>query len=260
MILVTNDDGVDAPALPFLARQLAELDEVTVVVPASERSWIGKAISRHDPVHLDQVVRRGVAMYTCSGYPADCVQIGVHNVLDEPPDLVVSGINIGNNHGAGFLLGSGTVGATIEAWILGVPALAASVGPRERPWREWAAWARSEQADDMWLGAALITKEIVADTRRVGWPDADIVSVEIPSGADQGTPRRVTSLARIGYHGLFEWDDGAYHHRLFGRFRGTPAPGSDVAESDVVTITPVRLAETAPGDVAWARAVERGAS
>ncbi len=257
MILVTNDDGVDAPALPILASALAEIDEVTVVVPSGERSWIGKAISRYEPVHIEETERAGVPMYTCSGYPADCVQIGIHNVLERPPDLVVSGINIGNNHGAGFLLGSGTVGATIEAWILGVPAMAVSVGPRAEPWRDWSVWSRSADAGGMWQGAAEIATEIVRDTKTAGWPDADVIAVEIPSGADVATSRRVTSLARIGYHGLFEWDDGAYHHRFSGAFRGDALPGSDVAERDAVTITPVRLAETAPGDEAWAQAVER---
>jgi len=257
MILVTNDDGVDAPALPILASALSEIDEVTVVVPSGERSWIGKAISRYEPVHIEETERAGVPMYTCSGYPADCVQIGVHNVLAQPPDVVVSGINIGNNHGAGFLLGSGTVGATIEAWILGVPALAVSVGPRAEPWRDWSVWSRSDDAAGMWRGAAAVATEIVRDTNAAGWPDADVIAVEIPSGANVATRRRVTSLARIGYHGLFEWDDGAYHHRFSGAFRGDALPGSDVAERDVVTITPVRLAETAPGDEAWAQAVER---
>lgn len=257
MILLTNDDGVDSPALPVVAQALAMVDHVTVVVPAGERSWIGKAISRHDPVHVDETERDGVRIHTCSGYPADCVQIGVHHVLDEPPDLVVSGINIGNNHGAGFLLGSGTVGASIEAWILGIPALAVSVGPRDEPWQAWSQWSRSGESARMWRDSAAICAEVVADTMNVGWPDADVITVEIPSGATTATSRQVTSLARIGYHGLFEWDNGAYHHRFSGAFRGNPAPGSDVAERNVVTITPVRLAATAPGDEAWAEAVQR---
>lgn len=257
MILVTNDDGVDAPALPLLAHALTAVDAVTVVAPSGERSWIGKAISRHEPVHLEQTQRGGVPVITCSGYPADCVQIGVHNVLEEPPQLVVSGINIGNNHGAGFLLGSGTVGATIESWILGIPAIAVSIGPRDEAWRDWSDWSRTPDAETMWKAAAAIAAEIVQDTCAVGWPDADVITIEIPSGANLATSRKVTSLARIGYHGLFEWDAGAYHHRFSGAFRGVAAPGSDVAERDIVTITPVRLAETAPGDDAWLEAVER---
>lgn len=145
-LLLTNDDGVDSPALAPFARALAALAAVDVVVPDGERSWIGKAITRAGEVATAVVERDGVAMTTCTGYPADAVQLGVHTLRPSPPDVVVSGINLGLNHGSAFLLSSGTVGAAVEGWICGLPAVAfrpawdgrvtpAGGGRRRRSWR-----------------------------------------------------------------------------------------------------------------------------
>ena len=94
-ILLTNDDGIDAPALVPLARALAELGQVSVVVPDRERSWVGKAITRFDPVSVEETSREGIVMHAVSGYPADAVQLGIHALGLPHPDLVVSGIKLG---------------------------------------------------------------------------------------------------------------------------------------------------------------------
>ncbi|MFP3914318.1 MAG: 5'/3'-nucleotidase SurE, partial [Actinomycetota bacterium] len=99
-ILVTNDDGIDAPGLVPLARALQKLGEVRVVVPDRERSWVGKAITRFDPVWMERRERSGVEIMAVTGYPADAVQLGIHALEGATPDLVVSGINLGYNHGA----------------------------------------------------------------------------------------------------------------------------------------------------------------
>ena len=88
--LLTNDDGIDAPALVPLARALAELGQVSVVVPDRERSWVGKAITRFDPVSVEETSREGIVMHAVSGYPADAVQLGIHALGLPHPDLVVS--------------------------------------------------------------------------------------------------------------------------------------------------------------------------
>src|SRR5262245_12591008 len=112
-ILVTNDDGVDSPALLPLARELAKLAPIRVVVPAGERSWIGKAISRWDELRVSRSDRDGIEVFAVGGFPADCTNLGVHSLFDSPPELVVSGVNIGLNVGLGFFLSSGTVGAAM---------------------------------------------------------------------------------------------------------------------------------------------------
>ena len=128
-ILVTNDDGIDAQALVPLRHALTDLAPVRVVVPD-----IGTLLGRqgdHPPRPLSRsttVVREGVEMHTCTGFPADCVQLGVNTLFDEPPALVVSGINLGYNHGSAYLQSSGTVGAAMEACLVGVDGLALSAG------------------------------------------------------------------------------------------------------------------------------------
>src|SRR5436309_3428852 len=102
-ILVTNDDGIDSPMLVPLVRALQRLGSVRVVVPSSERSWIGKAISRFDVVRVEAPERDGVAMHAVNGTPADCLSLGAHTLSDHPPDLVVSGINLGLNFGLAFI-------------------------------------------------------------------------------------------------------------------------------------------------------------
>ena len=90
-VLLTNDDGVDSPALVPLARTLAGMGDVTVVVSDRQRSWIGKALSRTGEVALATTRRGDVPITTCTGYPADATQLGVHQVCDERPDVLVSG-------------------------------------------------------------------------------------------------------------------------------------------------------------------------
>src|SRR5262245_7815162 len=81
-ILVTNDDGVESPALLPLVHQLRNLGEVRVAVPAKERSWIGKAISRWDELAVKSVVRDGIEILTVDGYPADCTNLAVHSLFE----------------------------------------------------------------------------------------------------------------------------------------------------------------------------------
>ena len=86
-MLVTNDDGVDSPALVPLIRALSELGEVRTVVPAEERSWISKAISRWERIRARRLRREGFEIVAIEGgYPADCTNLGIHSLYEEPPD------------------------------------------------------------------------------------------------------------------------------------------------------------------------------
>ena len=115
-ILLTNDDGVDSPALAPFRDALAGLGEVRIVAPAEERSWVGKALTRHGPVWAEEVERGGAAAVAVSGYPADAVQIGAA-YFGGPPGLVVSGINLGYNHGAGYIACSGRSGSNSSRYV-----------------------------------------------------------------------------------------------------------------------------------------------
>jgi 5'-nucleotidase len=125
-ILVSNDDGIDAPGISALADALAPLGEVYVVAPASEQSARSHALTMHEPL---RVVPRGPRRWAVSGTPADAVYVAVHHLLPGPPDLVCSGVNRGPNLGDDTWY-SGTVAAAREGAMHDLPALAVSLGLR----------------------------------------------------------------------------------------------------------------------------------
>lgn len=123
LILVTNDDGIHSPGIITLARELAPLGEVVVVAPDRERSAVGHALTLHAPLRADEI-RPG--WFAVDGTPTDCVNLGIHGLLQRKPDLVVSGVNRGGNLGDDITY-SGTVAAAMEATLMGVPAFAVSL-------------------------------------------------------------------------------------------------------------------------------------
>lgn len=254
-ILLSNDDGVDSPALVPFARALAEEHEVAAVVPETERSWIGKAVSRHAPITLESTTRGGIDLHTTSGTPADAVQLGLYEVCGGDVDVVVSGINIGFNHGVAFLLSSGTVGAAAEGWVSGCTAVAFSTGTWGDDWGAWRQRVTHPDALGEWAALGRLCAGILDDVREAGLTDvADVVSVNVPFEADDRTPRRVTTLARVGYGGLFrQVEDGRWLHQAVDLRPFEALDGTDVeaAGDHVVTITPVRMpaSPTVPADV-----------
>jgi 5'-nucleotidase len=125
-IALTNDDGIGAVGLRALYAALQEAGhEVWVIAPMTEQSAVGHAITIHSPLRLKKVEEKGFSGYGIYGTPTDCVKLGLCELLDERPDIVVSGINAGANVGPDILY-SGTVAAATEAAHLGYPALAVS--------------------------------------------------------------------------------------------------------------------------------------
>jgi 5'-nucleotidase len=139
-ILVTNDDGIHAPGIRALAEELSLLGEVAVVAPDRERSAVGHALTLHHPLRAEKVAHNWFAV---DGTPTDCVNLGIHSLLDFKPNLVVSGINRGGNLGDDITY-SGTVAGALEATLMGIPAIAVSLvtdgsGENYRPAARWAA-------------------------------------------------------------------------------------------------------------------------
>ncbi|MCB1020721.1 MAG: 5'/3'-nucleotidase SurE [Bryobacterales bacterium] len=145
-LLLTNDDGIDAPGLEALARAAEGLAELVVVAPTSERSGCSHSATTHAPLKLEQ---RGPNRYALDGTPADCVRVALHR-LGEPFDAVLAGINSGGNLGVD-VFHSGTVAAVREGAIHGLPGIAVS---RYR--------SRSLEPAD-WLRAAEWTRPLLAD-------------------------------------------------------------------------------------------------
>lgn len=250
-LLLTNDDGIDSPALLPTYRALADLfDEVTIVVPAIERSWIGKAITRHGEIEVVEHDIDGVQVFTTSGYPADCTQLGVFHLAPERPDLVVSGINIGANHSTAFAAGSGTIGAAIEASLVGIDAVALSASSRRDNFPEWNSRMRKADSATAWEDLAHATRPIVASLRDEGLPaNIDVLTVNIPETVDDDTAYRVTNLGETHYGSLFaERRPGVYEHDWRGAISANgdaELDGTDInvcLDEEAITITPIQIA------------------
>lgn len=126
-VLLTNDDGIYAKGIESLYIALSRDHAVTVVAPETEQSAVGHAITWLDPLRVTPVNRNGHFFgHALNGTPADCIKIAIAELLPSPPDVVVSGINMGANVGVNVIY-SGTVSAATEAAILGIPAVAVSI-------------------------------------------------------------------------------------------------------------------------------------
>ncbi len=121
-ILISNDDGYLAPGIHALADKLAAVADIVVVAPDSNRSGSSNSLTLDRPL---RVMRSANGFYSINGTPSDCVHIALTGILDERPDLVVSGINQGQNMGDDTLY-SGTVAAATEGYLFGIPAIAFS--------------------------------------------------------------------------------------------------------------------------------------
>jgi 5'-nucleotidase len=166
-ILLTNDDGIYAPGLAAIYRELKRLGDVTVVAPESEQSAVGHAISLITPLRVKEVsINGGVEGWAVSGTPADCVKIALAELLPSPPELVVSGINLGPNVGINVLY-SGTVSAATEAAILGVKGVAFSLNSYDK------------NAD--FAAAARLARELLEQLRGwAAWTNGVCLNINLP--------------------------------------------------------------------------------
>ncbi|MFH1415841.1 MAG: 5'/3'-nucleotidase SurE [Elusimicrobiota bacterium] len=164
-ILITNDDGISAPALDMLRKSLCCYGEVTVVAPSAPRNASGNSITLHKPV---RVIRLDDGKYSVTGTTADCVRIGVLTILNGSVDLVVSGINQGANLGDDVNY-SGTVAGAREGALLGIPSFAASlVTGHSMNFRQ----------------AAHITAEVAEKILENGLPERKLLNLNIPDIKD----------------------------------------------------------------------------
>ena len=160
-ILISNDDGYLAPGINALAEALAAIAEIVVVAPDSNRSGASNSLSLDRPLSVHKAAN---GFYFVNGTPTDCVHIALTGMSDAPPDLVVSGINNGQNMGDDTLY-SGTVAAATEAYLFGIPAIAFS--------QVNAGWAHVD-------AAARVAREIV-ERRFEMLPRPFLLNVNIPN-------------------------------------------------------------------------------
>ncbi|SHI97117.1 5'-nucleotidase /3'-nucleotidase /exopolyphosphatase [Desulfatibacillum alkenivorans DSM 16219] len=191
-ILVTNDDGIHHPGLAALRDGLARDHRVQVVAPDRERSAIAHAITLLTPLRaFSQTNGNGIPSWAVNGTPADCVKLGVLELLGEKPDLVVSGINPGPNVGVNLNY-SGTVSAAREAALLGIPAIAVSV---------------SNPYGTHFSDAARFMQDLVADVAERGLPKGVFLNVNLPDA-----PMEEIAGVRICRQGIARLEE-AFHVR-----------------------------------------------
>ena len=128
LILVTNDDGITSPGIRILIKQMNILGDVVVVAPNSPQSGKSHAISISEPLRCDPIdIDTGPQIeYSCSGTPADCIKLAIHEILDRRPDIIVSGVNHGSNASVNVIY-SGTMAAAIEGAMQGIPSIGFSI-------------------------------------------------------------------------------------------------------------------------------------
>ncbi|MFB0515227.1 MAG: 5'/3'-nucleotidase SurE [Candidatus Neomarinimicrobiota bacterium] len=239
LILISNDDGIQAAGLRALCEAMLSLGEVVVMAPEVERSAAGHAITLADPLRVNEVNLglSDVTAYSCSGTPADCVKLAVLAVLSRRPDLVVSGINHGSNTGINVIY-SGTISAATEGTILGVPSAAFSID----------CWGCPDFGP-----AKAIANQIAGKILKRGLPQGTFLNVNIPNlPAEQLPPG---SLDGHGYvltvHGKADWQDqfdrrvdpqNRIYYWLTGRKRERQEPpdtDEETLKSGKVSITPL---------------------
>ncbi|RZN61269.1 5'/3'-nucleotidase SurE [Methanonatronarchaeum sp. AMET6-2] len=250
-VLVTNDDGIYSPGIEAAVRALPDGWSVTMVAPSSQKSGIGRAISLFEPLRINELSGFGVPAFSVGGTPTDSVILGLHRILDDRPDLLVSGINLGENLSTEAVTTSGTIGAALEAATQGVPAISVSVQLLDEGDKF------HEGGIDIDLGFAVeILGRLVRGVRRNGFPEGvDVLNVNIPASADAGTPMRVTRLGRRVFDTSVEerfdprgkqyyWIDGGYITDVEG---GTDV--DTVLNEQEISITPITLEMTSDVDL-----------
>lgn len=168
LILVTNDDGITAPGIRALIEVTKTIGDVVVVAPNSPQSGMGHAITLDSMLFVEHVnsAEESHAEYSCSGTPADCVKLGIREVLDRRPDLCVSGINHGSNASINVIY-SGTMSAALEAGIEGIPAIGFSLLDYN--------WNANFEA------AKPFVKTIIENALKNGIPNEVVLNVNIPN-------------------------------------------------------------------------------
>ncbi len=166
LIFVTNDDGISAKGIGSLVEVAMEFGEVLVIAPDKPQSGMGHAITMNHPIRLEKSILFGDCdAYTCSGTPVDCVKIGIYEVMHRKPDLILSGINHGDNASSNVLY-SGTMSAAVEGAMENIPSIGFSLG--------------DHNSDADFSEAKEIARQIIQDSLNSVFPSHVCLNVNIP--------------------------------------------------------------------------------
>lgn len=266
-VLLCNDDGIEAPGLLALYNAISQIADTLVVAPATERSAVGHGISVYSDVTLRRHMRDEKPWgYGLDGTPADCVKMALSVIMrDDPPDLVISGINRGQNTGTSILY-SGTVAAALEATMAGVPAIAISQAVCLPPVEEGAkATAAPTHTSDIvtllartewdYTVAANFAVKLAAQVAENGLPPGILLNVNVPMGPESSV--RGVAISKMGqslfvdkFHLVSELD-GVTSYRNVGDLI-IQSPDDDdwddvVLQQNKISVTPLHFDMTHHG-------------
>jgi len=247
LVMVTNDDSVQSRGIAQLAEAVSKYADVIVVAPDAPQSATALSLTFHKPLRVAKVNMGKTECFAVSGSPGDCVMIGVNKLLPRRPDLIVSGVNAGDNNSYQDVFASGTVAAALEAAITGIPAIAFSMQLLD----EEMASFELEKID--FSRAAYVAAEIARDVLENGMPEgAELLNVNFPSKMDARSQIVLTQLARRKYtDGVLVRKDphGRNYYWLFGERLPQFQANTDAEAVLVhrrVSITPLSLNMSGP--------------
>jgi 5'-nucleotidase len=241
-ILLTNDDGIFADGIYALFCEMKQLGEVIAIAPASEQSAVGHAITLWNPLRINQVNRHGEFFgYAVNGTPADCVKLAVHAIMDERPDVIVSGINLGANIGTAVIY-SGTVSGATEGAILGIPSIAISLATFSNPdFSAAAKFARKLTSTVVEKGG--LPQGILLNVNVPAVAESEIVGVEITRNSESRFEdifeKRLDPRKRVYY-----WSAGV--EQTYDLREGTD---SAALRANKISVTPIHFDMTAHAQV-----------
>ncbi|MFH0966718.1 MAG: 5'/3'-nucleotidase SurE [Methanobacteriota archaeon] len=243
-ILLTNDDGINSEGLWAAYEALAPIADVYVCAPATQQSAVGRSVSIFEPLRVNEIIHNDILAYAVGGKPTDSVIIGLF-ALHLKPDLVVSGINIGENVSAEAVTTSGTVGAALEAANQGIPAIAFSLQVEDQAEKFENPRIPSPRFD----GSKQVVRDVIVRILKDGFPEeTDVVNVNIPSEIKGGY--EVTRLGeRLFMTGVEKRLDprGKPYYWINGPLITDAPEGTDVhsVHKGNISITPITLDCTA---------------
>lgn len=236
LVLITNDDGIQSMFLRLLVEAFVDSFEVVTCAPDGERSWIGHAISRHSKLIPKKICKYPSEAYSLNGTPADCVNLACGNLLIRPPDLVLSGINLGYNITLPMILSSGTVGAALEGSLLGFRSMASSMALPDDQFekiRISSGKTIDESTRESLVSSAQACLDYAKQLIEVNNPEGLIVhNLNFPSNFDGKFDPILTFADHLKLGNLFEKADNGDHHQLVYRSEwldaARPQVGSDL--------------------------------
>ena len=245
--LISNDDGVNASGILACKNAVENLCETVVVAPETQQSGIGHALTLYEPLRVNEIILRdGSKGYGVTGTPTDAVTIGLFEILDEKPDLMISGINTGYNIGQAELTTSGTVGAAIEAASFGIPTIAIS----QEVTRDDIKFETGENDVDFTHAKKMLNK-LAKIVLKKGLPEGiDLLNVNVPA-YPVDDEFEVVNLGERMYVPVIETREdprGRPYYWIGGEPYSTYEEGSDGYELKIkqkTTITPLKIDLTA---------------